>query len=79
MSSFDYTYYEHLQALKRQLKAQPLNLGAVVTGSGAPPGGFIGYLPQERVAHDTEEAEVYAVVGSGNLKDNLKIRMIKNQ
>lgn len=57
---------------KREILNRPLNLGGVPGsggGRGGPPGGFTGYLPQSRVAYDTDE---YATItGSGNLVDNL--------
>lgn len=38
-------------------------------GSGAPPGGFIGQLPQSRVCFDTSQLEIST--GSSSLVDNL--------
>jgi len=54
-------------------KARPLQLGGYAGnngGVGGPPGGFIGYLPQGRVAYDQTEAEIWATSGI-SLVDNL--------
>ena len=56
MSRYDITFFEYFQNFKRQIRTNPLNLGGIVTGSGGPPGGFIGYLPQTRVSYDELEA-----------------------
>ena len=57
------------------MKAQPLNLGGIAAsggGAGGPAGGFIGYLPQPRVAYDLSELETLDVPASGaSLLDNL--------
>lgn len=57
------------------MKAQPINLGgysAPSGGAGGPPGGFIGYLPQTRVAYDETEASTDYTPASGmTLVDNL--------
>jgi len=55
--------------VKREILARPLFLGGVSGedgGIGGPPGGFIGQLPQTRVAFDTTEAEDNTVLESGN-------------
>ena len=59
MPQYDYTFFEYFSNLERKLKAQPLNLGGIIGsggGGGGPPGGFIGKLPQTKVAYDTTEA-----------------------
>jgi hypothetical protein len=60
MAKFDYNFFTYFSDLERRIKAQPLNLGAIIGsggGNGGPPGGFVGMLPQTRVAYDTTEAE----------------------
>lgn len=85
MSRYDYNIFEYFNALERKLKAAPLNLGGIIAGSGGlggPPGGYIGMLPQTRVAYDITEAEVSGFVSgspynpsgiliSASLLDNL--------
>lgn len=75
MSRYEDTFFSYFDAIKNLLKVQPIVLGGSSGsngGSGGPPGGFIGYLPQTRVAYDTTEAETYAVPFSGaTLVDNL--------
>lgn len=58
MSKYDSTLFQYFQNLKRQLQVSPLNLGGTATSSGGPPGGFIGYLPQNRVGYDAAEAAI---------------------
>lgn len=76
MSSYESTIFEYIEMIKMQIRALPLNLGGVSTTSGVvstgPPGGYIGYIPQYRVAYDTIEAETDATSISGvSLVDNL--------
>jgi hypothetical protein len=62
---FFYTYYQHLEALERKIKASPINLGGILAsggGTGGPPGGFLGMLPQTRVAYDLSEASLSGFV-----------------
>lgn len=71
----EYTVLELIESATRLMKAQPLNLGGIAGvggGVGAPPGGFIGYLPQTRVAYDEDELASSGVPASGmSLLDNL--------
>lgn len=73
--SFERRIFYYLENLKRQLRTQPLILGGVTAsggGLGAPPGGFIGVLPQTRVAFDLTEAVASGIPASGpSLLDNL--------
>lgn len=59
----------------RTVKTVPLNLGGfggAGGGVGQPPGGYIGQLPQIRVAYDSTEAETLFTPLSGmSLVDNL--------
>ncbi|KKN52731.1 hypothetical protein LCGC14_0609680 [marine sediment metagenome] len=85
MSRFTTQFFSYFDSLKRILKTLPLNLGGVSAsggGSGGPPGGFLGYLPQTQVAYDLTEASLSGwveegavnasgVVVSGSLLDNL--------
>jgi hypothetical protein len=57
MSKYDTTLFNYFQNLKNQLKVSPLNLGGTATSSGGPPGGFTGYLPQNKVGYDVIEAQ----------------------
>lgn len=62
MNSLEKQILYLMENLKRQVRIQPLNLGStyyssVSGGSGGPPGGIIGYLPQGRVTYDITEAE----------------------
>lgn len=78
---FDYTILELIESSARNFKAQPLNLGAVGGGgggAGSPPGGYIGQLPQYRVAYDVTESATLSTLPSGltgasgwSLVDNL--------
>ena len=64
-----------ISSIEDRIKARPLFLGGFsgpMGGVGGPPGGFIGYLPQNRVAFDTTEAESNVIPPSGaTLVDNL--------
>lgn len=59
MSKYETTFFSYFENLKRSIRAMPLNLGGIVATTsgmvGGPPGGFVGYLPQSRVAYDTME------------------------
>lgn len=70
----DYVILDLIETSQRTIRTAPLNLGGVPGsggGEGAPPGGFIGYLPQTRVTYDTDEFGTLATTGSGTLLDNL--------
>lgn len=60
---------------QRYAMARPVILGGVPSesgGAGGPPGGFVGYLTQKRVAYDTLEIASSGVPASGaSLYDNL--------
>jgi hypothetical protein len=80
MPKFENTFFEYINSLARYIKAQPLNLGGTTYsggGLGGPPGGFIGVLPQTRVAYDQTELATLETTGSGisysgaSLVDNL--------
>lgn len=85
MAKFDYQFFQYFEANKRNILVSPLNLGGISSsggGIGAPPGGYIGYLPQSRVAYDTDElaylgfsqpgaVDASGYVVSGSLLDNL--------
>jgi hypothetical protein len=71
---FENQIFDYLNSLKNYMRIQPLNLGGASGGDGGwggPPGGFIGYLPQSRVAYDETEAATLATTVSGTLVDNL--------
>lgn len=74
MAIFDRTIIDLIESSNKNFKALPLNLGAVPGsggGIGAPPGGYIGWLPQTRVAYDIAESGTLATSVSGSLLDNL--------
>lgn len=74
MAKLDYVIMDLLESTARNIKAHPLNLGGIAGGGGGvggPPGGFIGWLPQTRVAYDEDEFATPFNVGSGSLLDNL--------
>jgi hypothetical protein len=74
MSRFETALFEYISNVKQFVRSLPLNLGGIAGaggGLGGPPGGFIGYLPQTRVAYDTTEAETMATAVSGSLLDNM--------
>jgi hypothetical protein len=56
------------------IRTQPLVLGGYAGsggGQGGPPGGYFGYLPQTRVAYDTDELATLATPSGATLLDNL--------
>lgn len=74
MSTYEQSLIELVNSAQRAQKAQPLILGAVASaggGVGGPPGGFIGYLPESRVAYDTLEAATSGTGEKPSLVDNL--------
>lgn len=78
---FDIAVLELVENAANSVRVKPMNLGAVGGqngGAGGPPGGFIGWLPQSRVAYDESELATYATNPSGfnppsgwSLLDNL--------
>lgn len=75
MARYEETLLSYFENLRRQIKLTPLNLGGVTSsggGAGAPPGGYVGYLPQTRVAYDTSEFSSNSTPTSGrSILDNL--------
>lgn len=78
--SFERNFFQYFENLNRRLRIQPLMLGGVATsggGSGGPPGGFIGMLPQSRITYDKLEAATpttpsgYTAPSGATLVDNL--------
>lgn len=66
--------FNYFDTLVRYLRAQPLNLGGYAAPSGGigGGGGYIGFLPQTRVAYDeTEAATDFTPTTSASLVDNL--------
>lgn len=71
-SRFDYTILNAIENAVRTVKAAPLLLGSTSTGSGGPVGGFVGYLPQNKVSYDQDELAYSGLPYSGiSLTDNL--------
>ncbi len=71
---FETILLDKINAAQRALKSAPLMLGGSAGeggGVGGPPGGFVGYLPQTRVAYDITEDATLDVTISGSLLDNL--------
>ncbi len=77
MSQFDYekTLLGYLESIRMSIIARPLVLGGAAAfsgGVGGPPGGFVGHLPQTKVAYDLSEASSSSTPVSGySLLDNL--------
>lgn len=74
MSKFEDLLFDYINSIARYTKIQPLNLGGYSTysgGTGGPPGGYIGELPQNKVTFDLSEAEVYPIPSGPTLVDNL--------
>lgn len=73
--NFESQLFQYLENLKNNLRIQPMFLGGTASwsgGIGGPPGGFIGYLPQTRVAYDFGEIASSDLPISGmSLWDNL--------
>jgi len=74
-NDFSYTILEYINNAIRNNSIHPLNLGGISSsggGSGTPPGGFVGYLPQTRVGYDLSEVTSSGLPASGwSLLDNL--------
>lgn len=77
MSYYDYEreLMGRFTNLRMELLSRPLMLGGATSysgGAGGPIGGFIGYLPQNRVAYDLSEISSSGIPTSGaSLLDNL--------
>lgn len=72
--NYEYLILEMINNAFRSNQARGLLLGGIRGsggGTGGPPGGFVGYLPQNRVAYDLSELATDSTVGSGSLVDNL--------
>lgn len=70
--AFENQFFRYLQQLDRKWYVRPLNLGSSYNGTGGPPGGFIGYLPQDRVSYDDIEVASSGIPASGiSLVDNM--------
>ncbi len=85
--NFESQLFQYLENLKNNLRTQPMFLGGTASwsgGIGGPPGGFIGYLPQTRVAYDFGELATSGTPLSGmSLWDNLnhiryRIQVLEN-
>lgn len=74
---FEDTLANMFESFRRQIQALPLNLGGTAAsggGTGGPPGGYAGHLPQTRVSYDITEASSSGIpspIYSGTLVDNL--------
>ncbi len=67
-------FFNYFDTLVRYLRAQPVNLGGYAAPSGGigGGGGYIGFLPQTRVAYDESEDEtLFTPTTSASLLDNL--------
>jgi hypothetical protein len=73
--SYERKFFGYLENLRTYMVTRPMTLGGIAAangGAGGPPGGFVGYLPQSRVAYDTTEASTLFTPLSGySLVDNL--------
>jgi len=73
-NSYEEVLLNHIRASNSLYKARPLFLGGISSysgGAGSPPGGYLGVLPQTRVAFDMTEAASSGISPSGSLLDNL--------
>jgi hypothetical protein len=70
---YEMNNFNYFDTLVRFLRAQPINLAGITAPSGGQGGGagYIGYLPQTRVAYDETEAATQDTAVSGSLLDNL--------
>jgi len=75
INDFSYQILEYINNAIRSSSVKPFNLGGITAsggGSGVPPGGFVGVLPQTRVAYDLSELSDDSIPVSGmSLLDNL--------
>ena len=75
MQTLETVLGEYFNALKNNTRSLPLFLGGISTsggGSGGPPGGFVGKLPQTKITYDmSEEATDYTPLSGYTLLDNL--------
>lgn len=75
MQDYERMVLDLINISQRQTLAKALVLGgapSVSGGAGGPPGGFVGYLPQKRVAYDMSEIASSGIPISGaSLYDNL--------
>jgi len=91
MSKYEDTLFSYFEAVKFQLQSAPLNLGGIAGsggGIGGPAGGFIGVLPQTKIAYDYTETEAITsgesiLISGESLLDNLnkiryRIRTVEN-
>lgn len=74
--NFERFFYESLANLQRYLDNRPINLGGSEGEGGGydgRPAGFLGFLPQSRIAYDTSEASSSGILyqDSPSLVDNL--------
>lgn len=68
MANFERDLYQLFENMKRQIAAQPLNLGGITGGladTGGRPAGFVGQLPQSRVTFDEDELSEWEIPFSG--------------
>lgn len=74
MRNYNFLVLDEINKAQNIVKAMPMNFGGISSsggGQGGPPGGFIGWLPQTRVAFDTDEFASPLTPGSATLLDNL--------
>ena len=75
MYQYEATIIDLINTAMRGVKLTPLILGGITDsggGSGGPPGGFVGQLPQARVAYDTDELATSDTPVSGmSILDNM--------
>ena len=70
---YEMNNFNYFDTIVRFLRSQPVNLAGIAAPSGGQAGGpgYIGYLPQTRVAYDETEAATQDTAISGSLLDNL--------
>ena len=62
---------DYLTQVTNNLKLQPIYLGSTSSGTGTPPGGYTGYLPQSKVSYDINEQVLITTSGTPSIIDNL--------
>ena len=72
--SYERDIIDLINSAQRNANLRPLNLGGTSSpygGTGGPPGGIVGVLPQTKVAYDESELAAITTSGTPSLLDNL--------
>jgi hypothetical protein len=74
MPTYEKEIYDLINTIRNQVRATPMYLGGITAsggGTGGPPGGFVGSLPQTRVTFDLSESASNAIPSGASLVHNL--------